>query len=81
MITITALTLFFVLGVTILLSLGIFVGYFSYKIHRLHERIERIATVLAQAGPNIAARIQEGSTKVVLNDAWNEELDDTIITR
>lgn len=71
----------FAVEALIFLTLGVFVGYFSYKIHRLHAKLDRIVTVLAQAGPNIAARIEEGGTKVVLNDSWSDELDDTVVTR
>jgi len=58
------------------LTFGIFIGYFAYKTKKLNDKIERVATVLAQAGPEIAARIKEGSTKVIIPDQWAEDLEE-----
>lgn len=74
------ITLLVIVALTFL-TLGVFLGYFAYKVARLSQKLERVIAVLAQAGPNIAARIQEGGTKVVVSDAWHDQLDDQVITR
>lgn len=62
----------FVCAIVVFL-LGVVVGYFSWRIGKLQKQLDRVAAVLSQAGPEIAKRIQDGGTKVVLSDRWEED--------
>ncbi len=66
----------FLLTACVFLALGIALGYMSWRITKLYERIVRIETVLAHAGPEIVRRLEETETKVMVSaglESWDSE--------
>lgn len=41
--------------------------------HRVNASIDRVVSVLGQAGPGIARQLQEQSTKVTFGDRWEDD--------